>query len=163
VSRGIPTTYAGITFRSRHEATWAHLFDQLGLRWEYEPCDLDGYIPDFDVLFGARPLLIEVKPHRDEIEEAKAKILRAGWTGDIAIVVNGETPRIGEFHEDGVGWDAAILTFCLACKKATIVSEGGRWRCRNCLADSRELWWAYTAQEEWRMAKEFTQWRPAAE
>lgn len=48
--RGIPTTYKGIRFRSRAEACWAVLMDELGWAWEYEPIDLDGYIPDFLVM-----------------------------------------------------------------------------------------------------------------
>lgn len=66
--RSLPTYYKGITFRSRLEARWAIVFDQLGIRWEYEPeafeiyrrsftCDLvplkfvylpDFYLPDYD-------------------------------------------------------------------------------------------------------------------
>src|SRR5262245_39016319 len=59
--RAIPTTYAGIRFRSRLEARYAVLFDLLGWRWSYEPIDLAGWIPDF-VIHGARPILVEVKP-----------------------------------------------------------------------------------------------------
>lgn len=33
----ILTDYRGITFRSKLEARWAYLFDQLGLNWQYEP------------------------------------------------------------------------------------------------------------------------------
>lgn len=43
----IPTTYKGIEFRSRLEAKWAVMFDLLGWKWEYEPFDIEGYIPDF--------------------------------------------------------------------------------------------------------------------
>ncbi len=39
--------YAGVQFRSRLEARWAAMFDLLGWPWEYEPVDLDGYIPDY--------------------------------------------------------------------------------------------------------------------
>lgn len=48
----IPTTYAGVTFRSRLEARWAVFFDWLGVRWDYESepfrlSDGSGYLPDF--------------------------------------------------------------------------------------------------------------------
>ncbi len=56
-----PTTYAGVNFRSRLEATWAAFFDLCGWEWEYEPFDLDGWVPDF-VLKGEIRCLIEVKP-----------------------------------------------------------------------------------------------------
>lgn len=37
----IETYYAGHLFRSRLEARWATVFDNLGVRWEYEP---QGYV-----------------------------------------------------------------------------------------------------------------------
>lgn len=55
----IPTTYAGVLFRSKLEATWAWFFDVIGVAWEYEPCRLEGWIPDF-LLDGW--WLAEVKP-----------------------------------------------------------------------------------------------------
>src|SRR5690554_4428220 len=45
----IETTYKGINFRSRLEAKWAAFFDLLGWKWEYEPVDLNGWIPDFQL------------------------------------------------------------------------------------------------------------------
>jgi hypothetical protein len=74
----IPTVYNGIQMRSRLEAKWAFVFDALGLKWSYEPIDLNGWIPDFIVddmplepcgnlkpEFQERrckPFLIEIKP-----------------------------------------------------------------------------------------------------
>lgn len=60
---GIPTLYQGVQYRSRLEAKWAAFFDLLGWHHQYEPFDLDGWIPDFllpDAV--ARPLLVEIKP-----------------------------------------------------------------------------------------------------
>lgn len=59
----IKTKYAGVTFRSRLEATWAAFFDLMGWKWEYEPIDLDGWSPDF-LLRGdySEEILVEVKP-----------------------------------------------------------------------------------------------------
>ena len=51
VIKAIPTTYKGITFRSRVEARWARFFDEIEIKWEYEregfvlPCG--PYLPDF--------------------------------------------------------------------------------------------------------------------
>jgi hypothetical protein len=53
--KSMPTYYKGITFRSRLEARWAIIFDELGIAWEYEPealsLDFCGstidYLPDF--------------------------------------------------------------------------------------------------------------------
>lgn len=58
----IPTTYNDVQFRSRLEARWAAFFDLCGWQWEYEPFDLNGWIPDF-MLRGAKTnTLVEVKP-----------------------------------------------------------------------------------------------------
>lgn len=54
-----PTEYAGVLFRSKLEATWARFFDVIQLDWEYEPCQIAGWIPDF-LLDGW--WLAEVKP-----------------------------------------------------------------------------------------------------
>ncbi len=39
--KAIETSYAGCRFRSRLEARWAVFFDQIGIKWEYEP---QGYL-----------------------------------------------------------------------------------------------------------------------
>lgn len=68
--KAIDTAYAGRLFRSRTEARWAVLFDQLGIKWEYE---LEGYelsdgtrylpdfwLPEFNQKSGGT--FVEVKP-----------------------------------------------------------------------------------------------------
>lgn len=45
----IRTKYNNTWFRSRLEARWAAVFDTLGWRWNYEPFDLNGWIPDFQL------------------------------------------------------------------------------------------------------------------
>ena len=90
----IPTTYAGIRFRSRLEARWAVLFELLGWPWAYEPFDLLGYIPDFVLPVGwggrTRPLLVEVKPAQyiQDLPPHARRIFDSGWEGD-AILVGG--------------------------------------------------------------------------
>ncbi len=58
----IPTLYKGRQYRSRLEARWAAFFDLLEWRHEYEPFDLDGWIPDFLIHGKYDPVLVEVKP-----------------------------------------------------------------------------------------------------
>jgi len=55
----VPTRYAGVMFRSMLEAKWAAFFDILGIDWQYEPCTIAGWMPDFLV---AGWWLAEVKP-----------------------------------------------------------------------------------------------------
>lgn len=100
VQRGIPTMYSGVQFRSRIEARWAAFFDALKWDWDYEPIDLDGYIPDFVLPFQKAPLLVEVKsalhlPY--ELYDHKEKVMRSGWGGE-ALVVGG---RLGALAGGG--------------------------------------------------------------
>ena len=61
--KAIPTPYGGISYRSRLEAQWACYFDYLGWRHQYEPFDLEGWTPDFEIFTERkRRLLVEVKP-----------------------------------------------------------------------------------------------------
>ncbi len=146
-------------YRSRQEAKWARLFFAVKLRYDYEPDELGGWIPDFDVLFGKKPLLLEVKALDEDIALAKSKIDLSRWEGDVAIVVAAATPIIGEIYEPETGWDRALMTFCLACQRPTIISEAGRWGCRNCGAGSRDLHFAWSPRREWADACNETQWR----
>lgn len=66
----IPTVYAGVQMRSRLEATWAAFFDEMCIDWEYEPIDMNGWIPDFAIWMMSRhgsdrlspnPMYVEVK------------------------------------------------------------------------------------------------------
>lgn len=84
--RGIPTLYNSVQFRSRLEAKWAALFDMCGWRWEYEPLDLAGHIPDF-ILHLDRQVILECKPvttveelvpHQERLEVAAAEWLGQG-------------------------------------------------------------------------------------
>lgn len=72
--KAIPTMYKGVSFRSRLEARWAIVFDQLGIEWQYETEGYDiqieqdfsiRYIPDFMLTGGSvrcpDPLFVEVK------------------------------------------------------------------------------------------------------
>lgn len=63
MTTGIPTLFKGVQFRSRLEAKWAAFFDNMEWRWEYEPVDREGWIPDFAIwLKGQDALLVDVKP-----------------------------------------------------------------------------------------------------
>jgi hypothetical protein len=60
--QAIPTRYNGRQFRSRLEARWAAFFDLMKWNWDYEPIDLNGWIPDFVVGDFATGAYVEVKP-----------------------------------------------------------------------------------------------------
>lgn len=122
----IPTKYEGVQFRSRLEARWAAFFDLLGWKWEYEPIDLAGYIPDFVItksLHYVDRRIVEVKPIvglDQDVRKAKRKIEKSGWRGAAMIVgasmfpypddidvVEGGSIRIGHhgyIRDDGSSW-----------------------------------------------------------
>lgn len=68
--KAIETSYAGCRFRSRLEARWAVFFDQVGIKWEYEPEGFEigsmhddpprNYLPDF--YLPSTSTWVEVKP-----------------------------------------------------------------------------------------------------
>lgn len=72
-----PTMYRGIRFRSRLEATWAAFFDLLGWRWEYEPFDLNGWVPDFLIHGATRDALVEIKPVSKSDDETITRITKS--------------------------------------------------------------------------------------
>ena len=104
---GIPTIGArGLQFRSRLEAQWSYVFTELNWNWEYEPYDLNGYIPDFIVVFAnGNELLIEVKSIMnvwDKEKECKAyidKIFNSGWQKMFMIV--GANVGLGKYSANG--------------------------------------------------------------
>ena len=151
----IRTTYNGVRFRSRLEAKWACVFDRLGWRWEYEPFDLDGYIPDF-ILLGADPVLVEVKPavSTGKLDDAKPKIERSGWNHDALIVGGSLRPYISESYgaylahwypligllgqygdeatSDGHEWGYGLAHTCRECGRPSFHHDHQTWRSRVC-------------------------------
>jgi hypothetical protein len=63
-TNAIPCQYKGINFRSLLEARWAYFFDKLGWTWQYEPFEMDGYIPDFIITNPHDfPFFVDIKPY----------------------------------------------------------------------------------------------------
>lgn len=147
---GIPTLYNGVRYRSRVEAKWAAFFD--GLRWafEYEPLDLEWYIPDFILKLPAGPIAVEVKGESQlsELRPYANKIVRSGWAKEFLIV--GSTlhrstwgdkfgPSIGLLAErdssgDSTGYELgdAQTFFCISCGETAFCHADMSWRCRIC-------------------------------
>jgi hypothetical protein len=90
-----PTIYKGVRFRSRLEARWAVFWDELGVKWEYEPQmfelpDGKQYIPDFWIVDLA--LWVEIKPNETiaREEEATLKCSQLAYkTGDLVYLDQG--------------------------------------------------------------------------
>lgn len=176
MSQGIETLYRGTRFRSRAEARWAAFFDCLGWRWQYEPVDLDGYIPDFIVAFR-RSTLIEVKggvlPQNltgsEQTAMALSKVEVSGWDGPSLVVGSGPCfsansfPLIGVFATTGgeESRDASIFR-CGACGSVSLVAIDGSWACRMCGAYDGDRYVTSIEDESlsmWAHACNATQWR----
>jgi hypothetical protein len=157
-TNSIPITINGIRFRSLIEARWAEMFSRLGWEWEYEPIELNGYIPDFIIKFPYKHLLVEVKgeTNMENIEQYAEKIINSGWDGEFLLVCStlgyADGIYIGllgstKFSYSWKGWpcdndmpikpkiknaDFAHLSTCNGCKTYTIYSDVNGWFCRNC-------------------------------
>ena len=181
-NRGIPTVYEGVQFRSRLEARWAAFFDGIGWSWEYEPIDLDGYIPDFVLPFRYAPLLVEVKPANSygmkvELLEHSGKLMASGW-GQEAAIVGARLGAIGggehlcgvlgsrESIQRGASpewlWDDAALFWCVPCRGLSMCQANGSWRCRRCGVDDGQHRGSIpdgVVNDAWREAGNVVQWR----
>lgn len=159
----IETTYKAYKFRSRLEAKWASVFDQLGWSWEYEPIDLNGYVPDFIV---NHTILIEIKPvmtYGDTIP-ARRKIIAAGWDGD-AVILGAtadmsewptESPYIGVANTQdrlGCSWAYASVMRCLCCDRVTLhrLNWWGRTKGNDNILECLFCERSYDDQRQWQI------------
>lgn len=173
-----PTTYKGIRFRSRTEARWAALFDNLEWDWIYEPCDFTGWIPDFQLLLDHEPLLVEVKPALSyhELRVHLPKVQRSGCPYDVLLVGATwwfgqlwDTPEIGvlsDFHAPAFvdrDWVGASLVYCDTGHYG-LVTPGGNGQCRTCGLWHIDGTWSTVLirdwQDMWAAAQNLTQWKP---
>jgi len=171
--KGIPTMYEGVLMRSRTEARWAALFDDLGWEWAYEPIDLPGWIPDFVLSFPYAPLLVEIKSTGEDFREAMAKADRSGHQGEIVILgfdlglvanepesVN-SAGHIREIGSDYVEWYQVHFFECLSCGQPSIKSFEGSWRCRVCgVYHGNAHVGDFDMKGAWKRAGNRVQWNP---
>lgn len=179
--KAIPTTYNGIMMRSRLEARWAAFFDACGWPWTYEPFDLNGWAPDFQLNF-VRPVLVEVKPHTDHLlgrvfRDITAPIVAIPNSPRVLLV--GAQPRstlIGDgFSGSLIGWgtdyellqegNREIEETCLtACRGHVGLSRVyGHSTCFVCASQKHPARRGRTSsqhQKPWAKACNATQWHP---
>lgn len=183
----IPTIYNGVQFRSRLEARWAAFFDLAGWRWEYEPFDLNGYIPDFALFLdneGYSNTIVEVKPalcYSDFGELPLRKLEQSGlWQNYLLIGAtlylqddNGRTPsepRIGWLSphrkrnahpdmRDRFAWEYCGFGLCYYCGKMSIkeLVNGQTPICCSGIVGAPA--WTLHARQYWKQAGNLTQWK----
>lgn len=93
--KAIETIYNGYRFRSRLEARWAVFFDEMGIKYEYEPQGYrldDGkcYLPDF--YLPDLSYFVEVKGKNDHLAEDINRISEFVREYKTAIIVLSQIP-----------------------------------------------------------------------
>lgn len=179
----IETTYKGYKFRSRLEAKWACMFDALGWKWEYEPVDLNGYIPDFYVDFGRQQYFVEIKPamNRDELRPALTKAEAAIRQRDEDVLVLGGS--MGSVDDHGRWNPTALMSQycydivydvyfagCPTCRTIVPLTMYGIWGFPCCAVpngDNKHYGHELPVDEDsitraWAVAHNATKWKPRA-
>ena len=184
-----PTTYAGVDFRSRLEARWAAFFDLMGWRWEYEPIDEAGWVPDFLLIGRAYdPIPVEVKPIEwpalvsdcMKLVETLPELEKVRKSGrDEALILGAYLPLYDRSYSqpalgiiwDGPGWrgaDPALLYRGRGCV-FDFMPPGGSWSFRQGYQDlephlknkHRNPASGTRLRESWDEAGNVTRWRGA--
>lgn len=183
---GIPTTYRGVTYRSRLEARWAAFFDEIEWPHTYEPFDADGYIPDF-MISGDRPLLIEVKPAATyrEYQDMTSYIwdkLIGYWSHDVLVLGLSPLPALGskqqwrdvcgllgEYQQLGddelFSWEKGLGRWCrcIICGEVGIYHDDQSYRSRPCGHQDGDAHLSAvsvdTIRELWSTASNTTRWK----
>lgn len=187
-SRGIPTLYAGVEFRSRAEARWAAFFDIVRWPWIYEPFDEDGYIPDFILNFPSASLLVEVKggvQTQNALMAHCGKLERAGRSRNMRhAMILGAYPfldgglwssslgLLGQSHEDRepYWWAGAWLSGPCGHAELTVYHGGGMFWCVRCGGHGGGYgphWIGHEdcekrARDAWAKASNVTKWQGAS-
>lgn len=156
----VPTEYAGITFRSRLEADWAHTLTVNGITWTYEPETItlpSGtiYIPDF--WLPELGTWIEVKgpgiprvEKTTELAQTRACHCTAEcacqWPGGELVILGresldwdpetrGHQPTWGYANWETPHGPSAYCVTCLGCQRIQWITLRRPWRCRACRRD----------------------------
>lgn len=159
----IETRYNGINFRSRLEAKWAAFFDLCGFKWEYEPIDFRGWVPDFFLEFPCghsecnptHTVYAEVKPYRSLDEFKGHPAYGVVWGCDT--IANTASPF--GYDEFSLGVDAVALLGLSPAPGVSVIqsmshgSGGGEYDIGHfVIGDADELW---------REASNLTRWEPS--
>ena len=73
--QAIETWHDGTLYRSKLEARWAAFFTMMEIPFEYEPFNLRGWLPDFQIELE-RDYLVEIKPSFFPFHQATSKMLQ---------------------------------------------------------------------------------------
>lgn len=118
--KAIETIYNGYRFRSRLEARWAVFFDEMGIKYEYEPegfelSDGTRYLPDF--YLPNLNYYVEVKGRNDHIKEDVLKCAKFVKQKKTALAILTNIPY-GK-KSQGVFW-FPIMLYIAGCDNGNI-------------------------------------------
>ena len=107
--RAIETNYKGYRFRSRLEARWAVFFDELEIKWVYEPegyaLESGPYLPDFKVLDrNLNPVWIEIKPQSPTVHEMQKVSDLCAMSGLRGFILSGVPGDESSIYFNGLGF-----------------------------------------------------------
>lgn len=149
----IPTTYAGVQFRSRLEARWAVFFDQLKIRWLFEPEGFElpsgaRYLPDF--YLPDLKIWAEIKPRDVWLEDARLREFACQLPAS-------RRHRDGYPDPDWLNSDSPV--FCLLWPEPWHIESTGAYmlleRARIC---NREDLWSHTLEQSAHFANAYRFW-----
>ena len=149
--KAIPTKYADTMFRSRLEARWAAFFDLVGIQWEYEPCEFDGWCPDFALMLDGATIYAEVKP---------VALVKRGSPEGLGL------PRDASFEKARRHWER-VWVLCLGASPQTDSDYFGFGslldppKGQSGWARIKEQLGADNERALWRRAGNIVQWVPA--
>ncbi len=149
--KAIETIYNGYRFRSKLEAKWAVFFDQLGIRYEYEPeafkVDNGWYTPDFFLpnvclrYADTIGVCLEIKPTAWEYDRPYVDRISKAANGMPLLLLPGDPLEFVDYgygteggYQVSPGWDnCMIMVWCPDCCSLKFeFSEGNYMYCPHC-------------------------------
>lgn len=144
IVKPIETKYNGNFFRSRAEARWALFFDELNIKYIYEPegftfSDGTRYLPDFylpesDSFFEVKGIMSDYDMHKIQmlIKECN-KPCTIGYA-DFTFVACDNWGSFGANEEGFVlsTKERSILAECAVCHKYFFCGDWGSYACQCC-------------------------------
>ena len=137
--KSIQTEYNGYHFRSLTEARWAVFFDELGIKYMYEPegyemSDGTKYLPDFylpesNTFFEAKGIMTDIDMHK--IEQLQGDL-------GVAVVIgySDMTFQASDWWEENVfsitDKDCSYLAKCPKCNRYFFFGGTGTYACQCC-------------------------------
>ncbi|MBU0991827.1 MAG: hypothetical protein KJ737_04965 [Proteobacteria bacterium] len=104
----IKTLWKFNQYQTLLDARWACMFDLLEWRYEYQPYNINGWVPTF-ALFGANTILVEVKPYTSLKQFQTAKLIQAidgspMENKEILLLGSEIFPEAEAFQDPAIGW-----------------------------------------------------------